>query len=186
MRFHAHTRVLQMKMSDTERLTLIRLHEVLALLKPKEAKEHEAAIQVLREGYHEDLYEQMTGTYLSEPFPEEDQKLICDVLDLYSSLSDSYQRLSKSDRKSIAKDELRFPGFDEATEHAHVRFVKFVIKKQHRWPDVDHKPDLNAGRPMLAIYRMLLRESRKLKTEAGHYSAEELNAIVEWAKPASE
>lgn len=175
-----------MKMTDSERLTLIRLHEILCLLKPKEAKEHEAAIHVLREGYHEDLYEQTTGTYLADPFPEKDQGLIYDVLDLYESLMQSYSKLSKVERKQVDKNSLRFRGFDEATEHGHLRFVRFVIKKQHRWTGLDHKTDFNAGQPMLEIYRLLLRESRKLKAEPGEYSAEQINKLLAWAQPASD
>ena len=174
-----------MKMSDCERLTLIRLHEILSLLKPKEAKEHEAAIHVLREGYHEDLYEQTTGTYLADPFPENDQSLIYDVLDLYESLKQSYDKLPKTERKQVDKESLRFRGFDEATEHTHLRFVRFVIKKQHRWTVLDHKTDFNADQPMLEIYRLLLRESRKLKAEPGEYTAEQINQLVAWAQPAT-
>lgn len=175
-----------MKMSDSERLVLIRLHEVLALLRPKDAKDHELAIQVLKEGYHEDLYEQTTGTYLADPFPEKDQGLVYDVLDLYESISQSYHHLSKADRKKVAKEDLHFRGFDEATEHAHLRFVRFVIKKQHRWTSLDHKTDFNAGQPMLEIYRLLLRESRKLKAEPGTFTADQLNQLLAWARPASE
>lgn len=174
-----------MKMSDAERLTLIRLHEVLALLKPKEAKEHDLAIQVLRDGYHEDLYEQMTGTYLSEAFSDADQKLIYDVLDLYAGLNQSYHKLSKADKKHVDKSQLRFPGFDQASEHAQLRFIKFVIKKQHKWPELDHKSDFNSDRPMLAIYKVQLRESRKIKSELGQYTADQINGLLEWSKPAS-
>lgn len=172
-----------MKLSDAERLTLIRLHEVLSALKPKEAREHSLAIQILRDGYHEDLYEQTCGLYLSEVFPEADQTMVYEILDLYLGLNHSYAKLSKADRKIIDKPALEFPGFDQATEHAHLRFLRFVIKKQHRWTELDGKRDFNADRPMLGIYKLQLRESRKLKSEPGHFSAEEISMLLEWAKP---
>jgi hypothetical protein len=60
-----------------------------------------------------------------------------------------------------------------------------VIKKQHRWTVLDHKTDFNADQPMLEIYRLLLRESRKLKAEPGEYTAEQINQLVAWAQPAT-
>lgn len=173
-----------MKMTDVERITLIRLHEVLAALKPKEAKEHHVAIQILRDGYHEDLYEQRCGTYLAEPFAESDQKLVYDILDLYASLERSYAKLSKVEKKLIDKSALEFPGFDDASEGAYLGFARFVIKKQHRWTDVDHKSGFNSEKLMLPVYRRLLKEARRLKSGDREFTAEEISTLQDLSKSA--
>lgn len=173
-----------MKMTDVERITLIRLHEILSELKPKEAKDHQIAIQVLRDGYHEDLYEQISGSYLAEPFAEVEQKIVYDVLDVYDTLERSYSKLSKAEKKLIEKSALRFPGFDDASEAAHLAFVRFVIKKQHRWADIDHKSGFNAEKPMLPFYRRLLKEARRLKSDNSDFSAEEIATLLERTKVA--
>jgi uncharacterized protein YfbU (UPF0304 family) len=168
-----------MKMTDVERITLIRFHEILSVLKPKEAKEHQLAVQLLREGFHEDLYEAECASFLSDPFPAKDQKLVYEILDLHAALARSYKALEKKDKKAIDKDRLRFPGFDGATEAAHQAFAKFVIKKQGRWSDLDHKGDFDAQAPMLAHYGRMLSEARKLKSDRLNFTVEELKRILD-------
>lgn len=168
-----------MKMTDVERITLIRLHEILSILKPKEAKEHQTAIEILRDGYHEDLYEDAAGSCLSEPFSEKNQKFVYDVLDLYVSLGRSYGALSKQEKKKIDKALLRFPGFDGNNEAAHLAFAKFVVKKQGRWSDIDCKAGFNSDSPMLETYKIMLAEARKLKSDRSDWSADEISKVLE-------
>lgn len=167
-----------MKMSEVERLTLIRLHEILAVLKPKEAKDHQVAIQILREGYHEDLYEQTCGSYLSDPFPEAEQNRVYDILDLYAKLNRSYEALSKSERRTIDKNSLHFPGFDGINEAAHAAFGRFIVKKQHRWSEIGAKADFEAAKPMLAAYDAMLRTARKLDRAEGEFTACDIKLIL--------
>lgn len=173
-----------MKMSDVERLTLIRLHEILAALKPKEAKEHQIAIQILREGYHEDLYEQTCGSYLSEPFPEAEQNRIYEILDLYAKLNRSYETLNKTERRKIDKAALRFPGFDSLNESAHAAFGRFIVKKQHRWSELEAKSNFEASKPMLPSYDAMLRLARKMDKEEGQFSAADILHLLEVVEPA--
>lgn len=175
-----------MKMTDVERTILIRLHEVLMALKPKEAKEHEVAIQILREGYHEDLYEQCGACYLSEPFPEKDQKFVYDVLDLYTSMNRSFRALPKGERRKVDKERLRFPGFDATDEAASMAFANFVIKKQGRWSDLDHKGEYKSEAPMLPRYERMLAVARKLKSDHSNYRSEELVKLLDQADPKPE
>lgn len=173
-----------MKMSDVERLTLIRLHEILAVLKPKEAKDHQVAIHILQEGYHEDLYEQTSASYLSDPFPELEQNRVYDILNLYAKLNRSYETLSKSDRKKIDKSSLRFPGFDGSSESAHAAFGRFIVKKQHRWSELEAKSDFETTKPMLPIYDAMLRASRKMTKDEGQFTAADIVHLLELAQPA--
>jgi len=172
-----------MKMTDVERITLIRLHEILSTLRPKEAKRHHAAIEVLRDGYHEDLYEQTSDTYLADAFPAADQMLVYDILDLYAKLHHSYTRLPKAERKDIDKAALRFQGFDEASEAAHLAFARFVLKSQHRSKDLAQKSVVCAKAPMIEEYNRLLAAEREIQSSAAMFTREQIQAILAKGTP---
>jgi uncharacterized protein YfbU (UPF0304 family) len=172
-----------MKMTDVQRITLIRLHEILAVINPKEAKDHNVAIHILRDGYHEDLYEQHSGNSLSDPFPEGDQKFVYDVLDAYATVNRSYKALPKKDKKDIDKTKLHFPGFDANQEAVHLAFAKFVVKKQGRWPELDHKGDFDSGVPMTARYDRMLSAFRKLKSNGALLEASAIKTMLDAVEP---
>lgn len=169
----------KMKMTDVERLTLIRMHEILAVLKPDEAKQHDLAIDILRDGYHEFLYGDEVGGHLAKPFSERDKTFVYDVLDLFRGLQDSYGRLSKAEAKSIDKDRLEFPGFDGNNEVEHLSFVKFLIKKQERWSDLDRKGGFNSHMPMIDVYSRMLERAKSIPATKNNLSAAEIEQILD-------
>lgn len=102
--------MLDIKLTDVERLILANQYEILSLLKPGQGYEHLA--RNLRDG-HEWLYERAFES-LSENMPQERVNFFLAIMTVYGDLKISYEHLT--DKSGIDPNDLVFPGFNEDSE----------------------------------------------------------------------
>ena len=65
-------------LTKVERAILIKQHEILAAVKPKQRKYHELAARILEDGYFNTWSEEAVG-HLSEPLDRDKMKFVHDV-----------------------------------------------------------------------------------------------------------
>lgn len=112
-----------MKLTETERLTLINQNKILALLDPDEKEHHERLVQILERGY-EFLYSEMTDP-LSEPLSRDDSEFVYDVLDMHLAIR-AVAEAEGIDLTDGDNSRLQMGGFDGNNEHGLLSFANFV------------------------------------------------------------
>jgi uncharacterized protein YfbU (UPF0304 family) len=164
-----------MKMTEPERVQLYWLHSILAELKPNEADDHRKAMSILRDGYHELLYDHEVLVAMDEPMTQSDAHFVYSVLDLFTYLQHSYQGLPLDQRAATDEADLRFDGFDGNNESRLMAFARFNIEQLGKWSSLKIR-DFNSHMPMREIYERMLQAAPKIHPERG-YSAEQIKAI---------
>jgi uncharacterized protein len=163
-----------MKLTDSERLMLLRMHEILAHLVPTDAKRHELNMRILSDGYHEREYD----PHLSAPISAADGELVYDVLDLYRSLNTSYKALPPKDRKGVDKSDLAFKGFDLNHEIDLYGYTQFLIQEAGKWAELKQAASFNSHTGMREYYNRMLEKARALGAHRTDYTAQEINDIL--------
>ena len=155
-----------MKYTEEERTLLINLYEIrkaLALQNDsdsdsEEAEYYEEKIEILRCGY-EILYSDLEPSVAHTTMPEEDSKLVLNILQMYYDFEDAYSREGESPDDEFAT----FRGFCGNYEGSAIAFARFVIEKQGRFPLLKKfVDDLNSHMPLLPFYKLMLEEWEKL------------------------
>jgi uncharacterized protein len=156
-------------MSVQQRLLLAQQHEILAWLSAGsdyESKHHHDMVKLLREGYAGEYGALFAGIY--SEMSRSECKLTWDILDMFSMLQMSIERLSGDDRKALGEDtarRLRYRGFDmnDSRECRMLMYVRYLVDAG-RWKDLrprlaeigdggnSHMPCLASYERMLAVY----------------------------------
>jgi uncharacterized protein len=161
-------------LSDQQRLLLVQQHEILAMLHAEdkdengeeydyEAQHHHEMAEVLREGYAGEYGNVFAGVY-----PEMSRSecgLVWDILDMFTYLQVSIDRLPAEDRSALGSESerwLRFGGFDlnDSREGRMLSYTQYLVDHD-RWEPI--KPLLeeigdrgNSHHRRLAMYQRML------------------------------
>lgn len=182
-------------LSPVERQILLLQHQTLANLDTYDRDYHERMVEVLSEGFTIE-YENVFTPH--SELPEEDCKLVFDILDMFRIMKASLEALPEAERNELTSDyryTVTFRGFDgnDALESKMASYVKF-LQKTDRWTelreDVKAADGGNSHAPMLRLYQAMLDVYRPIWNEvvrgggAGRYrlSAEQLRRVAE-ARP---
>ena len=137
-----------MQYTEKERVLLINLYEVRKIFDKENTEFYDEEIEILRNGY-EIFYS--SGVY--EPMPIEDSKEVLDILHMYIDFEDAYSRADEELDHVFAA----FPGFSGNYEGGQLRFARFLIEQQRKFPQLTkYVKKLNSPFPLLPLYRLML------------------------------
>lgn len=140
-------------MTHAQRLILSNQYQLMAQLEPGQADKYKRLQTIVERGYGLQMRE------LDKNFgciPEQECREIIGFMEMHHAMQESYNMLSAGDKKQVDQRRLQFLGFDIATEHQAVNYVRFVIDSEGMYPQFD-KGDhhFNAQMPMLDKYRRM-------------------------------
>lgn len=157
-------------MNNNERLILLNQYEILSRLEPDNEK-HQHCIEILSNGY-EVLYSEVTDV-LSEPLSASMGEFVIDVLQMYRSITFSYDRLE--DKGGITLRNVAFKGFDGNEEGKLYTFARFYLEDFNRFAELlenehmdfnSHSNKVNKYSRMLEVWNELAeRYDAKLTVE---------------------
>ena len=180
--------VVPASLTAVQRRSLALQHRTLALLHPEEAEYHERRVVALERGYVAEYGDEFAGIEPEMPFPE--AELLWDILDMFTMLEVSIDKLSKSDRAQLGKSSiswLTFGGFDLADDREGdlLIYARFLLSTG-RWTNLgayfddaherghSHHRTLPGYLSLLEVYRPMkaarsgsLRPSDYLLTKEG-------------------
>lgn len=138
-------------MDKLKRYELINQLLILEKLYPEEANYYSRNRKALENGY--ELHYSWLTENISDGLSEEQCKEVLDILDMYRSITFSWQRIH--DNEEIP-DELKFQGFDGNNEGELMRYVQYFIIELGRYDELAYgkeHPYFNSHSRMLQNYR---------------------------------
>ncbi|WP_105901837.1 YfbU family protein [Vibrio gangliei] len=163
-----------MEMTHAQRLILSNQYRLMASLEPSEAKKFKRLQTIVERGYGLQMRELDKNFGYME---EEACREIIDIMEMYHAMQESNNMLSDADKANVDQRRLQFLGFDIATEHQAMNYVRFLVDSEGLYPQFD-KADhhFNAQMPMIDKYRRMLNTWRNCPRQY-HLSATELTQI---------
>lgn len=146
-----------MKLTKLERLSLCNQFLILEKLYPEYADGYEQHRKAVQNGYA--LNYDWIMEHMYDEMSEQECKEVLDILEMYRSITFSYERLSE--KESINTGFLKFPGFDGNNESGQMGYAMYFIIDLGRYEELKYGkefPDLNSHRPTLEKYRSMLEE----------------------------
>jgi len=119
----------RLTLTDTERLILANQYEILAAVKKDEAY---ARLAKQLRGGHEWLYQQSFDC-VAPNMPEDKAQFVIKILEVFSSLRASYQKLD--DKRGLEPHQVEFPGFDGNNE-AELLAFSCALRESNRFIDI--------------------------------------------------
>jgi uncharacterized protein YfbU (UPF0304 family) len=164
-----------LNLTDVERRILINQSRILAALYPLETTDFERTVEILSEGYYEDWPDTVLKG-LKQPLLKEEMNFVYQVLEMYDWLQKSYYALTLEEKLQLKERTLVFPGFEPASEMAHLAYARFLLENLDRFSFTEVVKPLHSRRPMRGVYQAMLQE---LPAPRGDLvSAPQLKAVV--------
>ncbi|SHK26795.1 hypothetical protein SAMN05216369_1279 [Marinobacter antarcticus] len=141
-------------MDKLKRYELINQLLILEKLYPEDADYYSKNRKALENGY--ELHYSWLTESISDGLSEEQCKEVLDILDMYRSITFSWQRLH--DGQEIP-DKLKFQGFDGNYETELMGYVQYFVIELARFDELTYgkeHPYFNSHGPMLENYRRML------------------------------
>jgi uncharacterized protein YfbU (UPF0304 family) len=141
-------------MDKLKRYELINQLLILERLYPEEADYYARNRKALENGY--ELHYSWLTENISDGLSEEECKEVLDILNMYRSITFSWQRLHEDEE---LPKRLRFPGFDGNDETALMGYVQYFVIDLERFEELTYgkeHPYFNSHSPMLEKYRKML------------------------------
>jgi uncharacterized protein YfbU (UPF0304 family) len=164
-----------LNLTDVERRILINQSRILAALYPLETTDFERTVEILSEGYYEDWPDAVLKG-LKQPLLKEEMNFVYQVLETYDWLQKSYYALALEEKLQLKERTLVFPGFEPASEMAHLAYARFLLENLDRFSFTEVVKPLDAPTPMRAVYQAMLQELPAPKGDM--VSAPQLKAVV--------
>tara|TARA_R110001599_G_scaffold153651_1_gene338958 strand:- start:2751 stop:3239 length:489 start_codon:yes stop_codon:yes gene_type:complete len=141
-------------MDKLKRYELINQLLILEKLYPEEADYYAKNRKALENGY--ELHYSWLTENISDGLSEEECKEVLDILDMYRSITFSWQRLHEGEE---LPENLKFQGFDGNNETALMGYVQYFIIDLGRFDELTYgkeHPYFNSHGHMLGQYRRML------------------------------
>lgn len=163
-----------MEMTNAQRLILSNQYSIMEKLEPENALKYKRLQTIVERGYELQMREQIKHYGRIE---ENECRVIIDIMEMYHALQESNNMLTDAEKAHVDQRRLQFLGFDIATEHQAVNYVRFLVDSEGLYPQFD-KADhyFNAQMPMLEKYKRMLLTWRNCPRQY-HLSATELTQI---------
>lgn len=161
-------------MDKFERLNFINQMLILEKLYPEEAEYYAKNRKALEHGY--ELHYSWLVESISDPLSEDQCKQVLDVLDMYRSITFSWERLHGGEE---IPSKLKFRGFDGNNETAQMGYTQYFINDLDRFRELTYDSDycdFNSHCPMLEKYTRMLAMWKSL--DSFELSEEEIEAVV--------
>lgn len=164
-----------MEMTNAQRLILSNQYKIMAKLEPESAAQYERLQMIVERGYGLQMRE------LDKNFgklTESECRSVIEVMEMHHAMQESYKMLSAADQANIDERRLAFLGFDIATEHQAVNYVRFLVDSEGMYPQfADETHYFNAQVPMTEKYSRMLTTWRQCPRQY-HLSSTELAQIL--------
>ncbi len=167
-----------MKLSRFERLSLINQFKIIQLLDPKNSKDYESNLEILRNGY-EGLYEDVLSEVQSS-LSEEATSFVYDTLHMFQSIH--YYCIDNSADPNTTKYHSKFDGFDGNNETQYYGIANWLIQNEKMYPDLS-KCMMNSHSERLDIYQAMVKEW-KLCPNKNVLTSSDLQKILDAANKA--
>lgn len=141
-------------MDKLKRYELINQLLILEKLYPEEADYYARNRKALENGY--ELHYSWLTENISDGLSEEECKEVLDILDMYRSITFSWQRLHEGEE---LPEKLKFRGFDGNNETALMGYVQYFVIDLERFDELTYgkeHPYFNSHCTMLDKYRRML------------------------------
>jgi len=161
-------------MDKLKRYELINQLLILEKLYPEDADYYSKNRKALENGY--ELHYSWLTENISDGLSEGECREVLDILDMYRSITFSWQRLHKDIE---IPDKLKFRGFDGNNETELMGYVQYFIIDLGRFDELTYGkefPYFNSHRPMLNKYQRMLIIWRKYQFDL---TEEQINLIME-------
>jgi uncharacterized protein YfbU (UPF0304 family) len=143
-----------MEMTNAQRLILSNQYYLMSQLRPENEAKYSRLQTIVERGYELQMRE------LDKQFgkiTEEECREIINIMEMYHAMQESNKMLNENDRKGVDQRRLQFLGFDIASEHQLVNYVRFLVDSEGLYPQFDKSDHhFNAQMPMLDKYRRML------------------------------
>lgn len=147
-------------LTEYQRVNLLNQYKILrelALIRDDQhmADEYEQLANIVAEGYVIE-YDRLT-TELSEEMTVDESRFVLNVLDMYSVIYISYQKIKNP---KLTMEDIRFDGFDGNEEIYHYSFCKYILLDEHRFPELSagNRQDFNSHYNRIDIYQEMLNK----------------------------
>ena len=145
-----------MKLSKLERLILINQYRILSELRPNESDKYNELIEILENGFT--IFYSEIGNWINDDIPEEEGKLVLDILSLYRIIDDYIRANPKHSFQDHSW--IYFRGFDGNHETSYMGFAQFLIIEQHKFSEqesyLEKNDNLNSHMPTLHKYQSMI------------------------------
>jgi len=151
-----------LRFSDGEKLTILMLCDIIKHLKVKSDTNPEFVQSAILDGQLWALRWQMTGVFHGYETKERDVSEVVAILDMWSFLEESYEKLPKKEKDKIKAQNLPFGshltflGFDGNNETDQIGIARFLVEEMGRFSRFKGR-ELNSHLPVLASYRAMSR-----------------------------
>ena len=175
----------RLRLSDGERLNILMLCDLYKHLKVKGDIDADFVASAILDGELWALRWRYPGIFHGDDSNEQDVSTVVHVLDMWSFLEESYQKLSKKDRERIKGENLpfgshvEFLGFDGNNETTYLGIARFLVEKMDRFTRFKGR-DMNSHMPVLGSYRAMsaVFETMRAKLVGRLLSADEIIEIL--------
>ena len=137
-----------MRLSTTERLIFINQYRILSKL---EGSGYETEIKILECGFESEI-DHLFSSIDAEGFSKEGCSEVIEILAMYDHFQTSLREVK--DKGGSTDWEIKFRGFDEATEGKHWVYALHLVRDQQRF--LTKVDDLKGYQPMLSVYREMV------------------------------
>ena len=165
-----------MELNKIERLIISNQFKILEKLYPEEAEYYSKNRKALENGYK--LHYQWIFENIYDEMSEEECQEVIDILNMYRSLTFSYQKLS--DKSGIEESDIRFPGFDgnnEISQYSYTNYFTLELNRFNELTNGSEYADFNSHCEMLDCYRRMLAEWNKYDDKQ-NLTKEKINSIL--------
>ncbi|MEN2427267.1 YfbU family protein [Chromobacterium vaccinii] len=167
-----------LELTDAQRLILANQYEILSRLDDSaNADEYAEVAEQLRDG-HAFLYDGFLDGVLSDVLDENTVDHVCTTLQLFSTLKDSYEKLSPEEKDTIDKKEVTFAGFDGNNETDMMLFAQALAKARRFSNTLGERGDLNSHSPTRDLYGRMIQAWKDLDKPHYPLTAEQIRQIV--------
>lgn len=150
-----------MKMTDTERLILIMLSEIHERLEIKNGVDSKFVQKAIYGNKTWSLYWQFPGIFYGAGETPSEVNEVVDILDMWSFIERSYNRLSPDDKERIKTEaaplgtHAQFAGFDGNHETEQMSIARFLVEDLGKFSEFEGR-DFNSHSPSIDTYRRML------------------------------
>lgn len=174
-----------MNITDGEKLILLMLSELYDRLDVQ----GEVEPDFIRSAIFSDNLWSIPWKYPGIPFEEqkdpENVREILDILEMWSFIEPSYEKLSVDEKAYLEKEaspfgkDPKFSGFDGNNESTYMGTASFIVNELHRFQEFKGR-DFNSHCPSIDSYKRMLVEFERIRSDLkyGQLSAEQLAIIL--------
>ncbi len=168
-----------MKLTEKDRLILFNQLEILKHLNPDDSDRYDVDQTILLYGYKYHYDELIEG--FAEELDESISQYVFDVFQMYRSLNNSYDELSREEKSEIDLKDIKFQGYDGNEEIDHYTYARFVLEELKRYDEIydNGKVKFNSHRNMLNKYDRMLNKWKSLGDRYGTLSLSQIKDIID-------